>query len=346
MPVMPWMPRVTYDGGSEVFDFTMPQRWWGYRTHRRGGSKVFSSGVPESFTTRIDYMSRVTLRFDECELLQVQAWILDAQDGKSFVFRFDGQDPTTEFTCYLDEPTFDDGFEPVRSQDYPNVFELDAVIRTIVEVPMFVSTDGSCGNTGLAAAAFTLTGQDAAALPFGAGRYILSLAPVAATWPPSSITDPSGLGDFTPGGFPAAGLYVSTDPIVEWISRKLSAGFIVPSYAVIGGQTTGTPSIDWELQDAILILHHLRGGVSIASQVSDVATFGWLGGSDYPGVSVAGIGPLATEDDDQLLLQAFTRYSPVPGGDSSGRLSLTWGSVPGPLTTTKLYGSANVVELP
>jgi hypothetical protein len=348
---LPLRPVITYGASSTVIALSMPQKWWGFKSRLIGGSRKSASGIPEAYKIREENLAPLVLRVHECELLQVRDWIMEVMGNPSvpFSFQFDVLDPYTTFQCYLEAPTFEDGFEPTRmtSPNFPQYWEFALTIRAVQPIPIFVGVTGNCGPTGLIPAEFTISGLDASALPNGAGRKILSLAPVPATWPPDGVTDPSIDTDFTPGGFPAAGiLYTSIDPIAEWVTRKLSAGYVLPSVARIGGSTSGSPAIDWDLQDAVFVLSQIRGASTIVSYDSTVASFPWLGGGDYTSITFPGIVPFVTEDDDQFLLQAYSRYVPNGGGDTSGRLSLSWGAVPGPLETTKMYGYANVTELP
>ncbi len=88
------------------------------------------------------------LRIHDCEYLDVRAWIIDAQQGNTFDFQFDADDPDTRFVCYLDEPMLKDGYEPKRMPNWPNIWEFDLVIRTIGVAPIYVSSSGLCGATG------------------------------------------------------------------------------------------------------------------------------------------------------------------------------------------------------
>lgn len=327
---MKFTPRVTY-GSAVVIDFTMPTTWWGYRTKKQGGSAVFSSGVPEAYTIRTDYQMKFTLRFDECELLAVQQWILDAQDGNAFTWEFDPTDPTTTFVCYLDGPTFEDGFEPVRSTEYPKAFELDVIIRSTVETPMFVSIDDGCLNTGTVASAWVLTDIDA-----GGGRFKLAIvAPFGAGTSQEDASLPSPIGD--------ALLHESAgDVSIEWITDPLPAGTISQFFSAVLGML-GTNTEVWDRMDATMTISHLRGGVPIASYESDTRAGGFLGGGSYEDFPLAGMGPLSIEAGDQILLtvKTFAQLDPMEADDGF-RISFGWGNVPGPLTTTRLYLSTNI----
>jgi hypothetical protein len=89
----------------------------------------------------------VTLRVHDCEYLEVRAWIIDAMLGNSFDFQFDSLDPTSIFTCYLDAPLIKDGFKPKRMASWPDIWEVDVILRSTAALPMYVSSSGACGTT-------------------------------------------------------------------------------------------------------------------------------------------------------------------------------------------------------
>lgn len=336
MPPMRWAPTITF--GATTLALCLPQRWWEYETTPIGGSRVFASGVPESFIIRTDYKMAATLRFYERELLQVQDWIMYAIAGGSFGFQFDSADISTTFTCYLDAPKFDDGFKPRRSRDYPNVFELEVTLRRLDAVPMLVlaAPDADdCGtgvNTGTVAQAWILTNIA------NGPNWRLIVGPTPATF--GSSLNLANL----PNPIVDNLLHRSSAPEGIWDTLILSAGVVIPSIVMM--ETQGpTADMAWERMGGNFTIKHMRGGVTLAQATSPDEGSGALVTS-FQSYDVSAIGPLITQTNDiiRLELNGYAQKKDAVA-DDGWRNPYYYGAVFGPRLNPRLVVSANVVEL-
>jgi hypothetical protein len=138
-------------------------------------------------------------------------------------------------------------------------------------------------------------------------------------------------------------------PIIQFLSRPLTAGIVVPSLAQMGG-TGPSGSGTWKRMGANISIQQVRGGVPFGpTYQSGDAGFGFLGGGNYNNYSLSGMGPMTLLSGDQILLSVNTYaelvHDPVQQADDGFRIPFSWGAVPGPLTTTRFYASGNVAEL-
>jgi hypothetical protein len=325
-----------------VISLSLPQKLWTYATKLEGDAAVFSGGNMSAFAYRTDDMANLTLRVRDCdEYLAVRAWIMYAMLGNTFDIQMDANDSTTVFNCYLDAPTFQDGFKPRRMSDWPDVFEVDVTIRSTNGVPIYLSSTGLCGNTAVFAQDWIITNVPS---DIG-GLYRIALTPPFGSG--EGFMDPTTL--WTPG--PPSDLYLarSAVPPIEWITDPLTAGYFIPSHAIMGGVSPTSPAQVWA-----------RGGLNITiAQVRDDDIvdliysfksadhgFGFLGGGDYVEFYFTGSDALVIEEGDRIMLMGNSYNRLKPGEtDDGARFAFAWGSVPGPLTTTRLYGASNVTEL-
>ncbi len=136
MPARTWIPRITYL--STTLTLTLPQQLWDPQVALVGGRDESAAGVPEVFVVRVDQQAIVRLRFFESEWPAVRAFIQWAIGGaQAFTYRFDKDDPTTQYTCYLDAPTVGDKIKPDRD-NYPTVQHLELTLRTTNGTPFDV----------------------------------------------------------------------------------------------------------------------------------------------------------------------------------------------------------------
>jgi len=126
--MLPWTPAVAYD--VYYLRFSLPCRPWTPISRGIGGSEVSAAGVPAAYEVRRDRLQRVTLRVLEDEWEQVEAWLAWAQaTAQPFKWRFDQDNPATEYTVYLDAPAMGDPIEPQRSADDGSVLEITIDLR-------------------------------------------------------------------------------------------------------------------------------------------------------------------------------------------------------------------------
>lgn len=123
-----WLPEVRYS--HYVLRPSAPCRPWTPASRGVGGSETSAAGVPSAYQIRRDRLMRVTIRFNEWEWPQVDAWIEWAQStGGVFAVRLDRDRPETERRFYLDAPEMGEIVEPYRSDEYPAVMEIDVDLR-------------------------------------------------------------------------------------------------------------------------------------------------------------------------------------------------------------------------
>jgi len=123
---LPWIPRISY--GGVTFDLSLPQRPWVPISRGIGGYEESAAGIPSTWEYRRDAMRRMTIRFMEAEWGEVLAWLIHAQRGGQFGIAPDYRGDS--YTCYLVAPRMGEDIEP-RPGDFPGVWELDLVIRTV-----------------------------------------------------------------------------------------------------------------------------------------------------------------------------------------------------------------------
>lgn len=336
MPGLPLRPIITYGSPSKIIDLSMPQKWWGYKTQLVGGSRKSSAGIPESFTIREDNMSMLALRVHECELLDVRDWILDCwRRSATFKFQYDALDAETVFTCYLDAPTYDEGWEPQRmtNPNFPQFWEVAVTIRNILaEIPIFVSVTGDCASTSVSEQAWVLTdfangSSLRLSVPppgagFGSGANFVNL--------PDPMTDP-------------AVLYISDPPENTWDTLILTAGLLIPLNVYL--ETSGpTPDLGWDRAGGFFKIKQMRGSSVIAEATSPQMGFGSLV-SSYTSFDVSSIGSLRVEVDDFIRLELYGYQSLAPGRTDEGyRCFYYYGAVFGPRLNPRLVCLSNVEE--
>jgi hypothetical protein len=316
-----------------VIALSRPQKLWGYGTFLRGGSRKSSAGIPETFVIREDNTAKLTLRVHDCEYLTVRAWILDAMRGNQFTFQFDALDPYSAFLCYLEAPTFEEGYEPKRDPTMPQIWNVDLTIRAVAAVPIYVSNTGLCGTTGTVPSAWILAN-------FANGaNFRLSVLPTPATFGSSlqlaNLPNPVLDTDF----------HRSSAPEGTWDTLVLTKGIFVPDHVSMESQgPTGTAT--WARMGSNFTLKQMRGSTVIAQVTSpDYGSSSLVTGFvDY---DVSSIGPLFVEAGDfiRLELNGYLQLKPdAPSGDDGFRNTYYYGAVFGPRTSPKLYGSSNVTE--
>ncbi len=122
-------PRIVYN--SITTDYSIPQRFWRYKSHNVGGSAESASGVLESYVVRTASIAVVTLRFTETEWNTiVRPWLDWAQQnqGTAFTFRFDQTDAGTAYSVYLLKPSAGEPIEPERGEA-TGTYELEVELR-------------------------------------------------------------------------------------------------------------------------------------------------------------------------------------------------------------------------
>jgi hypothetical protein len=139
MPARTWIPQITYLApASTTLTLTLPQQLWDPQVGHVGGRDESAAGVPEVFVIRRDQQMVVQLRFYEAEWPAVRVFLEWAVgSAQSFTYRFDKDDPTTQYTCYLDAPTIGDRIRPTRDQ-FPGLLHLELTLRTTNSTPFNV----------------------------------------------------------------------------------------------------------------------------------------------------------------------------------------------------------------
>jgi hypothetical protein len=127
---MKWKPKVVYNGVTLLF--LLSQRPWAPKSKGVGGHGVSGAGVPESYKQRRDQRLTLVLRFYETQMAAVLAWIEWCQDnaGVPFNFYLESTD-VTPVSVYLDEPTILEEIVPVRSLQFPKMYEQTVTIRSV-----------------------------------------------------------------------------------------------------------------------------------------------------------------------------------------------------------------------
>jgi hypothetical protein len=127
---MKWKPKVIYNGVTLLF--LISQRPWSPKSKGVGGYGISGAGVPESYKQRRDQRLTLILRFYESQLNAVMLWLEYCQDnaGTPFDFYLETTDGTP-VSVYLDEPTIVEEIIPVRSQQFPKMYEQTVTIRSV-----------------------------------------------------------------------------------------------------------------------------------------------------------------------------------------------------------------------
>lgn len=130
MPVgtLSYCPKIVWNGNT--LQLRLPCLPWAPVSNGIGGRDVSASGVPVAYQVRRDQMCQITLRFFEAEWANVGAWLEWAQStAGSFTFRLDGNDPTSQHTCYLETPAMGAEILPARDGSNIGAYTLDVRIR-------------------------------------------------------------------------------------------------------------------------------------------------------------------------------------------------------------------------
>lgn len=127
---MKWKPKVVYNGVTLLF--LISQRPWSPKSKGVGGYGVSGAGVPESYKQRRDQRLTLLLRFYETQMAAVLAWIEWCQDnaGTPFDFYLESTD-VSPVSVYLDEPNITEEIIPMRSAQFPKMYEQTVTIRSV-----------------------------------------------------------------------------------------------------------------------------------------------------------------------------------------------------------------------
>lgn len=116
-PGLPWTPRVSYDVGPTIFDFTLPMIDWTPGKEEVGTSTRFPSGAREAYLINRFHLLDIIVEFTEREWPDVAAFIETVQDGAlSFDFYPDKADLGTSHLVYLASPVMGERWMPTRGQ--------------------------------------------------------------------------------------------------------------------------------------------------------------------------------------------------------------------------------------
>ena len=133
-----WSPRFVYNGIT--LDLTMPLRPWNPRSIGIGGSREISSGAGEAFEIAAREEVEVAIVFMDSELAAMRTMVRYLQKNFAPVtFRFNQDDPATEYSCYLAAPLQGDAFSPQRNATYLGAWEVTLILRSVVGTPFNVA---------------------------------------------------------------------------------------------------------------------------------------------------------------------------------------------------------------
>lgn len=130
MPIgtLSYCPRIVWNGYT--LQLRLPCQPWAPVSKGIGGHDTSGSGIPVAFQLRRDQMCQVTLRFYEAEWPGIEAWLAWAQStAASFAFRLDGNDATSQHTCYLETPSMGDEIAPTRDDGTIGAYTIDVRLR-------------------------------------------------------------------------------------------------------------------------------------------------------------------------------------------------------------------------
>ena len=130
MPIgtLSYCPKIIWNGNT--LQLRLPCQPWTPLSKGIGGTDTSGSGIPVSFQVRRDQMCQVTLRFFEAEWPLVEAWLAWAQaTATAFTFYLDGNDPTSQHTCYLEAPAMGSEVLPTRDGETIGAYTIDVRLR-------------------------------------------------------------------------------------------------------------------------------------------------------------------------------------------------------------------------
>jgi hypothetical protein len=126
---MDWIPRIVY--GTTTLDLTWPQRHWTPSSVAVGGRDISATGVPAAYSVRRDQLLDVTIRFEEDEWPDIEAWLQWAQGQRPFTWHPDRSNLSASYTVYLQEPAMGEPILPERDEQFPLVFTVGVQLRRV-----------------------------------------------------------------------------------------------------------------------------------------------------------------------------------------------------------------------
>jgi hypothetical protein len=143
---LPWRPRFVFGIGGDITNWRLrlPVRPWVPSTSTAGGTRTAAGGVPAGYVVRRDYNLELTLRLFERELDELDELIAWAQPGESFTWYPDRAVPGQSFEVYLESPRAGEVWSPIRTADYPKVFEMRLTLRLTTGGPWALDYFPTC----------------------------------------------------------------------------------------------------------------------------------------------------------------------------------------------------------
>lgn len=129
MPALPWMPRFDYSISTSLV-LTVPTRIWSRVLMVTGGADRAATWLGASYEISRAYMLRVVLRYHESEEENVFALIDYLRSWPNTgTFYPDQSDLGTSFEVDVQTPGKGDDLEGARDADYPEVKEIEILLR-------------------------------------------------------------------------------------------------------------------------------------------------------------------------------------------------------------------------
>lgn len=126
-------PRFSYGPGPTVVNLSLPSRFWEYAEGANMGDEDKSAAsIPVGYWVGWEYAIIFAIRFVDSEYAAVMTmlqWMLKNK-STAFTFRFDQDDATSEYSCYLEEPKLSERVTPKRDGTSPELFEQRMVLRS------------------------------------------------------------------------------------------------------------------------------------------------------------------------------------------------------------------------